>query len=81
MLWAAFHLAFFAFLRAGEFTCLSLANFDRSVMLAVGDVAVDSSTQPSYISVWLKRSKNNPFGQGVTLYIGRFHIKLCAVKL
>ena len=48
-------------------------------MLAVGDVAVDSRTQPSYILVWLKKSKNDPFGQGVTLYIGRSHKKLCEV--
>ena len=63
----------------GEFTCPSLANFDGSVMLAMGDVAVDSRTQPSYISVRLK-SKNDPFGQGVTLYVGRSHKKLCAVS-
>ena len=49
-------------------------------MLAVGDVAVDSRTQPSYISVRLKRSKNNPFGQGVTFDIGQSHKKLCVVS-
>ena len=80
MLWAALCLAFFAFLRVGEFTCPSLANFDESVMLAVGDVAVDSRTQPSYILVQLKRSKNDPFGQRVILYVGRSHKKLCAVS-
>ena len=78
MLWAAFCLAFFAFLRVGEFTCPSLANFDGSVMLAVGDVAVDSRTQPSYISLRLKRSKNDPFGQG--LHVGQSHKKLCVVS-
>ena len=52
----------------------------QSVMLAVGDVAVDSRTQPSYISVQLKRSKNDPFSQGVTLYIGQSHKKLCVVS-
>ena len=51
--------------------CPFLANFDRSVMLAVGDVAVNSCNQPSYILVRLKRSKNDPFGQGVTVYVGR----------
>ena len=49
-------------------------------MLAVGDVAVDSHTQPSYILVRLKRSKIDPFGQGVTLYVGQSHKKLCAVS-
>ena len=78
MLWAAFSLAFFAFLRAGEFTCPYLASFNKPVMLAVGDVAVDSHTQPSYVR--LKRSKNDPFGQGVTLYVGWSHKNLCAVS-
>ena len=49
-------------------------------MLAVGDVAVNSCTQPSYILVRLKRSKNDPFGQGVTVYVGWSHKKLCAVS-
>ena len=60
--------------------CPFLANFDGSVMLAVGDVAVNSCNQPSYILVRLKRSKNDPFGQGVTVYVGRSHKKLCAVS-
>ena len=28
----------------------------------------------------LKRSKNDPFGQGVTLYVGRSHKNLCVVS-
>ena len=78
MLWAAFCLAFFAFLWAGKFTCPSLASFDESIMLSVGDV--DSHSHPSYILVWLKRSMNDSFAQGVTLYIGQSHKKLCAVS-
>ena len=61
VLWAAFCLAFFPFLRADDFTCSFLASFNKSVMLSVGDMAEDSCSQPSYISVWLKRSKNDPF--------------------
>ncbi|XP_011406504.1 PREDICTED: uncharacterized protein LOC105314192 [Amphimedon queenslandica] len=80
MLWAAFCLAFFAFLRAGEFTCPSWASFDESGMLAVGDVAVDSHSNPSYLSVRLKRSKGDPFALGITLYVGRSFGKLCAVS-
>ena len=77
MLWAAFCLEFFAFLRAGEFTCLSWASFNESVMLGV---AVDSHSDPSYLSVRLKRSKCDPFAAGITLYVGRSYGKLCAVS-
>ena len=57
MLWAAFCLAFFAFLRAGEFTCSSWERFDSSTMLSVGDVAVDSRDSPTYITVRIKRAR------------------------
>ena len=80
LLWAAFCLAFFAFLRAGEFTCPSWAGFDDSVMLSLVDIAVDSHSNPSHLSVWLKRSKCDPFAQGITLYVGRSYSKLCAVS-
>ena len=54
MLWAA---ALFCLHWVGKFTFPSLASFDESVMLSVGDVAVDSHSEPSYILVWLKRSR------------------------
>ena len=79
MLWIAFCLAFFAFLRAGELTCLLRASFDKSVMLSVENVAVDFCRQPSYILMWLKRNKNDPFAQVVTLYVGWSHKRLCTV--
>ena len=79
MLWAAFCLGFFGFLRAGEFTCPSLEKFDCSSMLAVGDVWVDSRTDPRCLTVRLKRSKCDPFGSGVLVYVGRTFRPLCPV--
>ena len=79
MLWAAFCLGFFAFLRAGEFTCPSMERFDSSLMLAVGDVWVDSRTNPRCLTVRLKRSKCDPFGSGVNIYVGRTYQPLCPV--
>ena len=70
MLWAAFPMGFFAFLRAGEFTCQSLESFDQSSMLALGDVWVDSHSDPRCLTVKLKQSKGDPFGQGVLIHLG-----------
>ena len=55
----SFCLAFFAFLRAGEYTCPSWASFDESVMLAVGDMAMDFHSDPSYLSVRRKCDTRN----------------------
>ena len=79
MLWAAFCLAFFAFLRAGEFTCPSWERFDSSTMLSVGDVAVDSRDSPTYITVRIKKSKNDQLARGIVLYVGQSHQRVCAV--
>ena len=78
MLWAAFCLGFFGFMRAGEFTCPSLHSFSPD-MLTPGDVAVDSHVSPSYITVHLKRSKNDPLGAGTTIHLGATGASLCPV--
>ena len=75
MLWAAFCLGFFGFLRAGEFTCPSAAAFTQD-MLTVEDVAVDSHSRPSHMAVRLKRSKT---GARVTLHLGATGEALCPV--
>lgn len=80
MLWAAFSLGFFGFLRAGEFTCPSLVGFDQSSMLTAGDVWVDSHVDPQCLTVRLKRSKGDPFGAGVLIYLGRTFQLLCPVS-
>ena len=78
MLWAAFCLGFFGFMRSGEFTCQSLDAFSADMLLPA-DIAVDSHSSPSYIPVFLKQSKNDPFGAGTTLHLGNTGGPLCPV--
>ena len=48
-------------------------------MLGPQDVAVDSHDQPSVISLFLRRSKTDPFGAGVTIILGRTDRIVCPV--
>ena len=79
MMWAACCLGFFAFLRAGEMTVPSDAEYDPGVLLSIRDVALDSSLQPSLIRVTIKQSKTDPFRQGVDLFVGKTGTDLCPV--
>ena len=76
MLWAACCTGFFGFMRAGEFTCSSWQTFTPD-MLSPRDVTVDSHQTPSVVSVHLRRSKTDPFGNGVTIYLGRSGHTIC----
>ena len=75
MLWAACCLAFFGFLRTGEFTCSSLAE----PTLAVSDIGIDSREEPKVLTVLLRHSKTDPFSVGAHLYLGRTGDTLCPV--
>ena len=80
MLWAAFSLGFFGFLRAGEFTIPSDSAFDPSQHLCPEDISVDSHVQPSLLRVHLKQSKTDPFRQGINIFLGRSNSDLCPVS-
>ena len=80
MMWAACTLAFFAFLRCGEFTQASLTSYDSSKHLSQGDIAVNSHDNPTVMSVRIKSSKTDQFGEGVTLYLGKGCAPLCPIS-
>ena len=79
MLWAAFCVGFFGFLRAGEFT-VSEGSFDPGSHLSFEDIALDCHFNPSVILIHLKASKTDPFRQGVDVVIGKTGDDLCPVQ-
>ena len=79
MWWAACCLGFFAFLRAGEFTCPSRQAY-TTTMLSPRDIQVDNREHPTYLSVTLRQSKTDAFGAGITLYIGTTGDHICPVS-
>ena len=79
MLWAAACLAFFGFLRVGEFTSPGLQTFNEDIHLSPRDVSVDHPQHPSVIYVTLKQSKTDQLRKGVTLVLGKTDQMLCPV--
>ena len=77
MLWAACCLGFFGFMRAGE---LSASFPGEPASIRASDVAVDSHSNPSMVRVFLRRAKTDPFGKGVSIYLGKTDSSLCPVS-
>ena len=80
MLWAAFTMGFFGFLRAGEFTVPSDSGFDSDQHLCPQDVSVDCHSNPRLLRVTLKQSKTDPFRHGIHIFLGRSETDLCPVS-
>ena len=78
MLWAAFCLAFFGFMCAGEFTCSSVQAVSP-LTLSARDMSVDSHSAPTLMAVVLRQSKTDQFGAGVSLFFDRIDSPLCPV--
>ena len=79
MLWAASCLCFFGFPRSGDMVVPSNASFDAAAHLCFGDIAINSRTEPSAMTVHLKSSKTDPFRKGVSLLIGTGNAEICPV--
>jgi len=79
MLWAACCLAFFGFLRVGEFTIPAKGSYDKSSHLSLCDIAVDSRDNPQLLRITIKQSKTDPFRKGVKVYLGTTNRLVCPV--
>ena len=73
--WSASTLAFFGLLRVSEYTCARVSQFDPTRNLAYNDVSILDCT----LAIFIKASKNDPFRQGTTIYIGSSFNILCPV--
>ena len=70
MIWAAFTLAFFAFLRCSEFTCRGATSYSHSFDLSVSSVSFEPNLAcPQRISGFLQSSKTDAFRRGHTLLL------------
>ena len=66
-------------MRAGEFTVPADNAYDPTAHLNTEDISVDRKTNPSMARIKLKKSKTDPFRQGVDIYVGRTFGQLCPV--
>lgn len=79
MLKCAFIMAFFAFLRCGEFTAPS-TSFNPQVGLTRQDVQVEISDAGPTVFIHLKASKTDPFRLGITVRLCTTNNDLCPVS-
>ena len=80
MIWAAFTLAFFAFLRCSEFTYNGISQFRPRFDLSADCVSFHPSQAcPQQMSVLLKASKTDTYRQGHTLVIACSPSPICTV--
>ena len=77
LVWTASCLCFFVFFRAGEMTVNG--PYHPSVHLSFSDLGVDDSRRPSFIKIFMKQSKTDPFRKGVALFVGASGTDLCPV--
>ena len=78
LLWAACCLGFFGFMRIGECTSQSPSNPD-SAIVAITDISREGKNPPSYLSVHLRKSKTDPFGSGIKIFLGSTGQRICPV--
>lgn len=77
MLECACTVAFFGFLRCGEFTVKRSTDFDPSRHLCVGDIRIHDNM----CTLTLKESKTDPFRKGITIQLHQMSQDPCPVKI
>ena len=76
LLWAAFTLAFYGFLRVSEFVAPSLTQYAPQSNLTVRDTTL----QHNQIHLHIKQSKTNPFRASHTILIAATQTSTCPVR-
>ena len=79
MLWAACLTIFFSFCRSSEITVERENLYDPSCHLSYSDVAVDNPSNPSILSMLIKKSKTDQGRKGAKVYLGRMGDSLCLI--
>jgi len=69
-MYAACSLAFFAFLRVGEFTVPGDNLFYKSCHLSFNSITINNRDDPRYLKLTIKQSKTDTFSKGVCVYLG-----------
>jgi len=80
ILWAAFTISFFGFLRSGEICVGTNSLFDPERDLTARDIQIDDIENPQLLKIHLKQSKTDPFRAGTDVFMSRTHNSLCPVS-
>ena len=80
-LWAMCCLAFFGFLRVGEFTIPTEGSYNPSCHLSLSDIAVDNRKNSRLLQLFLKQSNTDPFKQGIIVYMVITDSPVCPIKV
>ena len=73
-------VAFFGFLRCGEFTTNSM-HFDPEVNLCLNDITISRDlSNTEFVSLHLKQSKTDPFSKGYHVYLHQVTHSICPVS-
>ena len=79
MLWAAATLTFFSFCQSGEVCVPTESSYDPPFHLSFEDVMCNNPSNPSVLSILIKRSKTDQLARGVKVYIGKTNDDPCPV--
>ena len=79
MLWAAFTISFFGFLRAGVLCMETDGMFDPEKHLTTQDIQIDNIHNPQLLKVHFKQSKMDQFRVGADVFVAWMRSQLCPV--
>ena len=79
MLWAACLTTFFSICGSGKITVKRENLYDPSCYLSYSDLAVDMPSNPSILSMLIKKSKTDQGRKGTKVYLGRTGDSLCPI--